>query len=88
MKEIMKKTCKVMGITDYSRRRTSENVTARVIVANILLEFGETEIKVGKVMNIDHSVIHYYRQKLRIWREFPGIYAKELNYWNKVNEII
>lgn len=88
MKEILKKTCKVMGITDYSRKRTTKNVIARVIVANILLEFGETEIKVGKEMNIDHSVINYYRHKLRMWKDYPTMYAEELNYWNKVNEAI
>ena len=87
MEEIKMAVCSAMGVFAYDHtNRERQNVIVRVITANVLLEMGYTENSVGKAMRKDHSTIHHYRETMKSWLEFPGVYKQELNIWNKIKQ--
>ena len=87
MEEIKMSVCAAMNLTTYdSKNRERQNVIVRVITANVLLRMGCTENSVGKAMRKDHSTIHHYRETMKSWLEFPGVYKQELNIWNKIKQ--
>ena len=87
MEEIKMAVCTAMGLSVYDHKnRERQNVVARVIIANILLRMGCTENYVGKIMKKDHSTIHHYRETMKSWLEYPGVYKQELNIWNQIKQ--
>ena len=87
MEEIKMSVCAAMNLTTYDpTNRERQNVIVRVITANVLLRMGCTENSVGKAMRKDHSTIHHYRETMKSWLEFPGVYKQELNIWNKIKQ--
>ena len=87
MEEIKMSVCAAMNLTTYDpKNRERQNVIVRVITANVLLRMGCTENSVGKAMRKDHSTIHHYRETMKSWLEFPGVYKQELNIWNKIKQ--
>ena len=87
MEEIKMSVCAAMNLTTYDpRNRKRQNVIVRIITANVLLRMGCTENSVGKAMRKDHSTIHHYRETMKSWLEFPGVYKQELNIWNKIKQ--
>ena len=87
MEEIKMSVCAAMNLTTYDpTNRERQNVIVRVIIANVLLRMGCTENSVGKAMRKDHSTIHHYRETMKSWLEFPGVYKQELNIWNKIKQ--
>ena len=87
MEEVKMSVCAAMNLTTYDpRSRKRENVIVRIITANILLRMGYTEDSVGKVMRKDHSTIHHYKETMKSWLEFPGLYKQELNIWNQIKQ--
>ena len=87
MEEVKMSVCAAMNLTTYDpRSRERQNVIVRIITANVLLEMGYTENSVGKAMRKDHSTIHHYRETMKSWLEFPGVYKQELNIWNKIKQ--
>ncbi len=85
MQTIMKEICAAMGISEYnSQNRQKSVMLARVIIANILLLIGGTETSVGKVMGKHHATIHYYKNLLEVWQEYPRMYREELELWNQM----
>ena len=87
MEEIKMAVCSAMGVFAYDpTNRKRQNVIVRIITANVLLEMGYTENSVGKAMRKDHSTIHHYRETMKSWLEFPGVYKQELNIWNKIKQ--
>ena len=87
MEEIKMSVCAAMNLTTYDpTNRERQNVIVRIITANVLLRMGCTENSVGKAMRKDHSTIHHYRETMKSWLEFPGVYKQELNIWNKIKQ--
>lgn len=87
MEEIKMAVCSAMGVSAYDHtNRERQNVIVRVITANVLLRMGCTENSVGKIMKKDHSTIHHYRETMKSWLEFPGVYKQELNIWNQIKQ--
>lgn len=87
MEEIKMSVCVAMNLTTYDpTNRERQNVIVRIITANVLLRMGCTENSVGKAMRKDHSTIHHYRETMKSWLEFPGVYKQELNIWNKIKQ--
>ena len=87
MEEVKMAVCAAMNLTTYDpRSRERQNVIVRIITANVLLGMGYTEISVGKVMRKDHSTIHHYREIMKSWLEYPGVYKQELNIWNQIKQ--
>ena len=87
MEEIKMAVCSAMGIFSYDpTNRKRQNVLVRVITANILLRIGGSENSVGKIMKKDHSTIHHYREIMKSWLEYPGVYKQELNIWNQIKQ--
>ena len=85
MQTIMKEICAAMGISEYnSQNRQKSVMLARIIIANILLLIGGTETSVGKIMGKHHSTIHYYKNLLEVWQEYPRMYREELELWNQM----
>lgn len=87
MEEIRMAVCSAMGVSAYDPTdRKRQNVLVRVITANVLLMMGCTESSVGKIMKKDHSTIYHYRETMKSWLEFPGVYKQELNIWNQIKQ--
>ena len=87
MEDIKMSVCAAMNLTTYDpTNRERQNVIVRIITANVLLRMGCTENSVGKAMRKDHSTIHHYRETMKSWLEFPGVYKQELNIWNKIKQ--
>ena len=87
MEEIKMAVCSAMGISAYDpTNRERQNIIVRVITANVLLRMGGTETSVGKIMKKDHSTIHHYREIMKSWLEYPGVYKQELNIWNQIKQ--
>lgn len=87
MEEIKMAVCSAMGVSAYDpTNRERQNVIVRIITANVLLRMGCTENSVGKIMKKDHSTIHHYRETMKSWLEFPGVYKQELNIWNQIKQ--
>ena len=85
MQTIMKEICTAMGISEYnSQNRQKSVMLARIIIANILLMVGGTETSVGKIMGKHHATIHYYKNLLEVWQEYPRMYREELDLWNQM----
>ena len=85
MQTIMKEICSAMGISEYnSQNRQKSVMLARIIIANILLLIGGTETSVGKVMGKHHATIHYYKNLLEVWQEYPRMYREELELYNQM----
>ena len=87
MEEVKMSVCAAMNLTTYDpTNRERQNVIVRVITANVLLRMGGTETSVGKIMKKDHSTIHHYREIMKSWLEYPGVYKQELNIWNQIKQ--
>ena len=85
MQSYMDRILAIMGLEFYSSTsRDRKFVTARIIIANILLMMGYTEHQVGEVMKKDHSTIHIYKARLDAWIRYPRVYKEEMNYYEKV----
>ena len=85
MQTIMKEICTAMGIHEYnSQNRQKSVMLARIIIANVLLCIGGTETSVGKIMGKHHATIHYYKNLLEVWKEYPRMYREELELWNQM----
>ena len=69
--------------------RAEEDVLIRVFTAYRLRLEGYSLDAIGKVMHRDHStIIHYVRKKMADMLSVPGVYRKELDMYNKMNEIL
>lgn len=69
--------------------RAEEDVLIRVFTAYRLRLEGYSLDAIGKVMHRDHStIIHYVRKKMADMLSVPGLYRKELDMYNKMNEIL
>lgn len=85
MQTIMNEICSAMGISEYnSQNRQKSVMLARIIIANILLLIGGTETSVGKIMGKHHATIHYYKNLMEVWQEYPRMYREELELWNQM----
>ena len=79
----------ILGIDEYvPSSRERKQVLFRTILANLLLKMGKGEEEVGRMMNKDHSTIHYYKMIMQDWFDCPSYYQKELSYWNQINALL
>lgn len=87
MEEIKMAVCAAMNLTTYDPRiRKRQNVIVRVITANVLLGIGCTENSVGKAIGKDRSTIYHYKETLKTWIKYPGVYKEEVTIWNKIKQ--
>lgn len=86
LKEKLSTYCKRMEeITSYNpmkRDRHRVYVTIRAMVAYKLLQDGFMETHVGVAMDLEHSTIHYYRNKVQAYLSLK-MYEAEQMIWNK-----
>ena len=79
----------ILGIDEYvPSSRERKQVVFRTILANLFLKMGKGEEEVGRMMNKDHSTIHYYKLIMQDWFDCPSYYQKELSYWNQINALL
>lgn len=89
VEDLKKRICDIMGIQSMDvHKRTAENMIAKVLLSNALLGMGKSEVAVGYTLGFDNSTINYHRRMMETWRQLPGIYTRELGYWNKLKEQI
>lgn len=76
----------VTGADPLKDCRKHAVISARVILANMLLREGMTETEVGDVIGWHHSTIHHYKTILRDALNYNTDHQL-INNWNKVNTI-
>lgn len=89
MKDISSRVFDMLGIAEtYNPKdRSRENIIARTLIANALLRKGYSEKVVGRLMQKNHSTIHWSKDMLSTWEAYPKMYEVELNYWKRLNEV-
>lgn len=87
--EIRDKVCSILGLLIFnpdSRERIQ--FTARVLIANYLMQRGYSETRVGLILGKDHSTIHHCKDVLNTWIEYPMFYPEEHHYWKQLQKQI
>lgn len=81
--------CDILGINEYvPSSRERKQVVFRTILANLFLRMGKGEKQVGRMMNKNHTTIHYYKVIMQNWFDCPSYYQEELSYWNQINALL
>ena len=88
MKTIVSKVYEEMGIPFDLKSRTRENMLAKVIASNILMDKGVFQRTIGEVVGKHRTTILYYHELFQSWLAFRGYYEKELNLYNKIKKAI
>lgn len=69
--------------------RAEDDVLIRVFTAYRLRKEGYSLGAIGNVMHRDHSTVtHYIRKKMADMMSVPGVYRRELEMYDKMNEIL
>ena len=68
MKDLSQLFSEIAALNHKSQRR--DDVNKRIIFSKILLAFGETLTKVGRLMHKSHSTIIYYVEQYDILMEY------------------
>lgn len=77
--------CFILGLPELkTSSRKKDQVVARIVIANCLLERGATQDSVAAALGLDHSSIHYYSRLLEAWKRYPSAYEKELRIYKFV----
>lgn len=78
----------IAGEDVMERTRRRHVVLCRMIVAYRLMQDGVTISDIGRVLGVDHSTVHHYREQMTNMLGMAYVYRYEAKLWEAFNQAI